>query len=214
MINILNKSHIVVLILMMALWACDNHKEASPQATVDYTVCCKLDKKVAKDSATLYVVDNALKRKRMLNKQGQQKGGLFTFTGQIDEPHVAIIKFKNEKTPFYFVLEPGETKIEFTARQVIISGGRQNHTYSQFINAIKSLQKQRKTNFKAYCMAANDSTLNGKSEEAFKLVDHQLFDSIQSVCLRHMNTGDQASLIIRERYLNLLDNKSVSKLTK
>lgn len=212
MIDFLNKKHIVALMLMMALWACGNRNE-STQPTVDYTVCCKLDKKVVKDSATLYVVDNTLKRKRMLGKLGQ-KDYMFTFTGQIDEPHVAIIKFKKEKTPFYFVLEPGVTKIEFTARQVIVSGGRQNHTYFQFINAIKSLQKQRKDNFKAYRKAANDSLLNAKTEEAYRQADHQLFDSIQSVCLSHMNAGNQASLIIRERYLNLLSNRSVTGITR
>ena len=213
MINILNKIHIVALMLMMALWACGNRNASTPQSSIDYTVSCKLDKKVAKDSATLYVVDNTLKRKRMLSKQGQ-KDCMFTFTGQVDEPHVAIIKFKNEKTPFYFVLEPGMTRIEFTARQVIVSGGRQNHTYFQFINDIKSLQKQRKDNFKAYCKAVNDSSLNGTSEEAYRQADHQLFDSIQSVCLRHMNAGNQASLIIKERYVNLLSNKSVTGITR
>lgn len=100
MIDFLNKKHIVALMLMMALWACGNHNE-STQPTVDYTVCCKLDKKVVKDSATLYVVDNTLKRKRMLGKLGQ-KDYMFTFTKSNRRAACGYNKIQKRENSFLF----------------------------------------------------------------------------------------------------------------
>ncbi len=213
MIGLLNKVHIAIAILMLALWSCDRHSGSSGQSLVDYTVICKLDKKVARDLATLYVVDNTLMRKRMLSVSGQS-GGMFTFKGQIESPHVAIIKFDGEKRPFYFVLEQGTTNIEFSANKVIVTGGAQNHAYFSFINQVKWLQNQRKNNFKAYLKAAKDSTLTERAEKRFAITDQRLNDSIQALCLDCMNAGNSASLIIRERYVNLLDCENAAKLTK
>ena len=198
-------------VIILALSSCKDSKFPLANNSPNFTIKCKLEKSIKKDSASLFVVDQLLGCKRLITKIGSQDG-VFCFTGQIDAPHVGIIEFKNESRPFYFIIEPGATDIEFTPKKIIVVGRKDNHEYFSFVQAIKLLQEQRKSNFKAYCKEASDSTLTAKKEENYKTNDHKLYDSIQSLSLKYINANNYASQIIKERYMYILDSINIKKI--
>lgn len=195
----------------LALTAC-SHAPSSWQPMGDFVVTCHMTKAVAKDSATLLMADDNYGRLRLLGGQHIDSVGTFTFRGQTSGDHVAVLRFSGEKQPFCFVLAPGATNIVIDKNRVVVTGSPQNHDYLSCLKAVRELQRQRRSNFAAYCKEAADSTLNAAKESRYQLTDHRLADSIQSVCLTGINAGTPAAKLIGERCMRLLTPDNLKRV--
>ena len=184
-----------VLLGIMALTGCDNSSHG-----LDYRVTCVIDNKVSHDSATLLVLEDAYGQLRMC---GTARGdnGTFTFTGQTDQPKVALIRWDNDSTePFYFVLEQGDTRITIKPDSWHITGSPQNSEYLHYINQ------------QEYLKMAADSSLRRDDEVRMVRQDSLLNDSLQRITVERINRGDAVSRIIKERYGKLLDQEHMRML--
>ncbi len=195
----------------LALAAC-SHTPPAWQPMGDFEVTCHMTKAVAKDSATLLLADDDYDRLRLLGGQRIDSAGTFTFRGQTSGEHVAVLRFSGEKRPFCFVLGPGATSIVIDKSRVVVTGSSQNHDYMACLKAVRELQRQRRSNFAAYCKEAADSTLNAAKENRYQLTDHRLADSIQSVCLAGINAGSPAAKLIGERCMRLLTPDNLKRV--
>ena len=178
----------------------------------DFVLTCHMAKAVAKDSATLLLADDDYARLRLIGGRHIDSTCTFTFRGQTSGEHVAVLRFSGEKRPFCFVLGPGATSIVIDKNRVVVTGSSQNHDYISCLKAVRELQRQRRSNFAAYCKEAADSTLNVAKESRYQLTDHCLADSIQSVCLAGINGGTPAAKLIGERCMRLLTPDNLTRV--
>ncbi len=195
----------------LALASC-GHTPSAWQPMGDFELMCHMAQVVAKDSATLLLADDDYARLRLLGGRHIDSTGTFTFRGQTSGEHVAVLRFSGEKRPFCFVLGPGATSIVIEKDRVVVTGSSQNHDYISCLKAVKELQRQRRSNFAAYCKEAADSTLNAAKENRYQLTDHRLADSIQSVCLAGINAGTPAAKLIGERCMRLLTPDNLKRV--
>ena len=196
-----------MLLGIMALTGCDNSSHG-----LDYRVTCVIDNKVNHDSATLLVLEDAYGQLRMC---GTARGdnGTFTFTGQTDQPKVALIRWDNDSTqPFYFVLEQGDTRITIKPDSWHITGSPQNSEYLHYINQRNGIMDSRVATWQEYLKMAADSSLRRDDEMRMVRQDSLLNDSLQRITVERINRGDAVGRIIKERYGKLLDQEHMRML--
>lgn len=196
-----------MLLGIMALTGCDNSSQG-----LDYRVTCVIDNKVSHDSATLLVLEDAYGQLRMC---GTTRGdnGTFTFTGQTDQPKVALIRWDNDSTePFYFVLEQGDTRITIKPDSWLITGSPQNSEYLHYINQRNGIMDSRVATWQEYLKMATDSSLRRDDEVRMVRQDSLLNDSLQRITVERINRGDAVGRIIKERYGKLLDQEHMRML--
>ena len=190
----------VSALLAIALMGCD-----SGVRQMDYRVTCTLEGKQQHDSATLLVLEEDYNKLRVCGASRLADGSV-TFTGQIDEPHVALIRWDNDSVqPFHFVLEQGDIHITLKSGSWDITGSPLNSQYLHYINQRNSIMDERLATWQEYLKSASGKTL--KREDELRLVtrDSVLNDSLQRITVDRINRGDAVGRIIRERYGNQLD---------
>ena len=190
----------VSALLAIALMGCD-----SGVRQMDYKVTCTLEGKQQHDSATLLVLEEDYNKLRVCGAS-RLTDGTATFTGQIDEPHVALIRWDNDSVqPFHFVLEQGDIHITLKSGSWDITGSPLNSQYLHYINQRNSIMDERLATWQEYLKSASGKTL--KREDELRLVtrDSVLNDSLQRITVDRINRGDAVGRIIRERYGNQLD---------
>ena len=190
----------VSALLAIALMGCD-----SGVRQMDYRVTCTLEGKQQHDSATLLVLEEDYNKLRVCGAS-RLTDGTVTFTGQIDEPHVALIRWDNDSVqPFHFVLEQGDIHITLKSGSWDITGSPLNSQYLHYINQRNSIMDERLATWQQYLKSASGKTL--KREDELRLVarDSVLNDSLQRITVDRINRGDAVGRIIRERYGNQLD---------
>ena len=188
------------LLALMAITGCDNRPRG-----IDYRVTCNVDKQLRHDSATLLVLEGAYNRLR-LSGAARIHNGSFTFTGQTDQPKVAIIRWDNDTTqPFYFVLESGDTHISINPSSWTITGSPSNSQYLHYINQRNGIMDARLATWQEYLNMAADSSLKRDDELRMVRQDSLLNDSLQRITVDRINRGDPVGLIIKERYGSSLD---------
>lgn len=192
---------------VMAMTGCDNHSRG-----LDYKVSCTLDNKVRHDSATLLVLEDAYGQLRVCGAS-RNSDGTFTFTGQIDQPKVALIRWDNDTVePFYFVLESGETNITIQPGSWNITGSPLNSEYLHYINQRNGIMDSRVATWQEYLNMASDSSLKRDDELRMVRQDSLLNDSLQRITVDRINRGDAVGRIIRERYGKQLDQEHMRLL--
>ena len=190
----------VSALLTIALMGCD-----SSVRQMDYRVTCTLEGKQQHDSATLLVLEEDYNKLRVCGASRLADGSV-TFTGQIDEPHVALIRWDNDSVqPFHLVLEQGDIHITLKSGSWDITGSPLNSQYLHYINQRNSIMDERLATWQEYLKSASGKTL--KREDELRLVtrDSVLNDSLQRITVDRINRGDAVGRIIRERYGNQLD---------
>lgn len=191
---------ITTLLAIVAMTSCDNRQQG-----LDYTVQCTLQGKHTHDSATLLVLEQDYNRLRVCAAQHSSQG-TFTFKGQTDHPKAALIRWDNDTTrPFYFVLEPGHTRITINDSWWRINGSASNRDYQHFIRQHDAIINQRQANWQQYLSMAADSSLRRDDELRMVSQDSLLNDSLQRAIVERINRGDAVGHIIRERYGKQLD---------
>jgi hypothetical protein len=139
--------------------------------------------------------------------------GAFVIDGQIEKPSVAFLKFGNDSTPFYFVLEHGEILIDVGASGVVFSGGDLNHEYFTYLKNRNSLESARRALLRQYReLAAPDSIVNIEQERQFAAADSALCDSLERMTIGVINRGNPVSRIVFERFVNTLSRNNLSKI--
>lgn len=180
----------------------------------DYRVECSIDKSLRTDSVSLLLLEDAYNSVYHASTVGiDSASGAFVFEGQVEQPCVAFLKFSNDSTPFYFVLEHGETRISIGASGVVFTGGDLNHEYFEYLKTRNSIMKTRRALHAQYLqLAAPDSIVNIEQEMKFAQQDSILADSLDQVTLAAINRGNQASRIVLERFVNTLSPALLKEL--
>ena len=195
------------LLAIMAMTGCDNHSQG-----LDYRVSCTLDNKARHDSATLLVLEDAYGQLRVCGT-AHSADGTFTFTGQTDQPKVALIRWDNDTVqPFYFVLESGQTDITLQSGSWNITGSSMNSEYLHYINQRNGIMDSRVATWQEYLNMAADSSLKRDDEMRMVRQDSLLNDSLQRITVERINRGDAVGRIIKERYRMTLDQEHMRML--
>ena len=202
-----NITTIMGLALAVLVAGCDGRERG-----VNYTVNVTLDNKQHPDSATLLVLEEEYNQLRECGSARQQNG-TFTFTGQIDKPKVAVIRWDdNQGEPFYLVLESGDINITIGQETWDITGSPQNSAYLHYINQRNGIMNARIATWQEYLKMAADSSLKRDDEQLMVRQDSLLNDSLQRLTVERINQGDAVGRIIRERYADQLDKEHLRKL--
>lgn len=180
-----------------------------------YKLTCSIDKTLAPDSVSLFFLEDDYNRVyKVATVAVDSATGAYLFDGQIEKPSVAFLKFSNDSTPFYFVLEQGETQINITPRSVTVSGGDLNHEYFGFLKQRKALLAARRAVLDRYrSTVTSDSLISMSIEHNFLAQDSILADSLERITLAAINRGSISSRIILERYVNELRPEYLKKVT-
>ncbi|MBQ9584935.1 MAG: DUF4369 domain-containing protein [Muribaculaceae bacterium] len=180
-----------------------------------YKLTCSIDKTLAPDSVSLFLLEDDYNRVyKVATVAVDSATGAYLFDGQIEKPSVAFLKFSNDSTPFYFVLEQGETQINITPRSVTVSGGDLNHEYFGFLKQRKALLAARRAVLDRYrSTVTSDSLISMSIEHKFLAQDSILADSLERITLAAINRGSISSRIILERYVNELRPEYLKKVT-
>lgn len=213
----MTKQNILVMALLMCLWltaltGCDQqHRGADLR---DYTVTCTLDGKLHHDSATLLVLEEDYNKLRLC-ATAREQNGTFTFKGQTDGAKVALIRWdKDTVSPFHFVLEPGNIRLDINVGSWSVSGSAQNAEYLQFINRRNDIMNRRVATWQEYLKAAANSSLTREEELSMVRQDSVLNDTLQRITVERINRGDAVGRIIRERFAGQLDQEHKRQLNK
>ena len=197
----------VSTLLAIALMGCD-----SGVRQMDYRVTCTLKGKQQHDSATLLVLEEDYNKLRVCGTS-RLTDGTATFTGQIDEPHVALIRWDNDSVqPFHFVLEQGDIHITLKSGSWDITGSPLNSQYLHYINQRNSIMDSRVATWQEYLNMAADSSLKRDDEMRMVRQDSLLNDSLQRITIERINRGDAVGRIIKERYGRQLDQEHMRML--
>ena len=196
----------------MAVWALTGCVEWLSHT--QYRVECSVDNSLGVDSVSLMVLEDAYNCVRHVSTVGiDSVSGKFVIEGQVEQPCVAFLKFGNDSTPFYFVLEHGETLVEMGVRGVVVSGGDLNHEYMSYLKDRNSLESARQSMLSQYRrLAAPDSMVNIEQEREFAAIDSALCDSLERMTIGVINRGDAVSRIVFERFVNTLSHGNLSKI--
>ena len=198
---------IMGLALAVMLTGCDKSDKS-----INYTVKVTLDNKQHHDSATLLVLEEEYNQLRECGSARQQNGS-FTFTGQIDKPKVALIRWDDDQSePFYLVLESGNINVTIGQDTWDITGSPQNSAYLHYINQRNGIMNARIATWQEYLKMAADSSLKRDDEQLMVRQDSLLNDSLQRITVERINQGDAVGRIIRERYASQLDKEHMRKL--
>ena len=130
-----------------------------------------------------------------------------------DRPKVALIRWDNDSTsPFYFVLEGGNTRITINSGSWNITGSPQNAAYIRYIKQRNAITDARVATWQEYLSMSADSTLRHEDELLMVRQDSLLNDSLQRITVERINRGDAVARIIRERYGSQLDQEHMRQL--
>ncbi len=182
----------------------------------NYQVLCSVDKSLRVDSISLMLLEEQYDKIKLVEAIGADSvSGAFLFEGQIEQPCVAFLKFSNDTTPFYFVLEQGETVVNIGTRGIVITGGELNHEYFDFLKQRHRILSARNDLRSQYLrMAAPDSIVNIASERELAMRDSLLVDSLDVITVNLINRGGPVSKIVFDRFVNSLSHNNLLKINK
>ena len=198
-----NIVHYIVVFLMLALCACS-------KSCPDFTVQCSFTD-VKTDSITLFVLEDDYGMMRMAGGVAVLDGKA-QLRGQLDAPVIAMLKINKVDAPFYFILEPGVTTIQFERGCTLVWGGEINHMYADFEQRREQLLQQRVANRKQYMKLVADSSLTQVQELCMMKTDSVLCDSVQRITVNIINGGDLVGKLVSQQYAATLDSLHRTKL--
>lgn len=194
---------VVSAVVLTTMLACCSHESS----VMDYTVTIILDNTLHHDSATLLVMEEEYNQLRLIESAAVKNGELI-FTGQIDKPKVAVLRWDNDSTkPFHFVLESGATQINISASSWSSKGSKLNAEYMSYVNQRNNIMNARVATWQEYLKMAADSSLKRDDERLMVQQDSLLNDSLQRITVERINRGDVVGRIIREHYGQQLDRE-------
>lgn len=181
-----------------------------------YVVKCTIDKSLGTDSVSLLILDEAYNRVLKVSTVPRDSAmGAFVFEGQIEHPSVAYFKFSNDSTPFFFVLEHGESLVEIGSRGVIVTAGDYNHQYFSYLKDRKALIEARLLIRNQYLgIISADSVVNIDKERHLLVQDSLMGDSLDKLTVEAINGGGPVARIVFNRFVNSLSPSSLSKINK
>lgn len=193
-----------IVLTLVAIWSMTGCVEWLNDT--QYRIECLIDKELRVDSVSLMLLEDSYNRVCHVSTVGlDSAAGAFLFEGQIETPCVAFLKFDNDSTSFFFVLEHGETQVTIGTNGVVVNAGDLNHEYMTFINQRNSLLGQQMALKREYlALAAPDSVVNIKQEQMLARRDSILADSLERMTLDAINRGTPASRIIYDRFVSTL----------
>lgn len=186
----------VIIIAFVLLLSCGKNSHA---VSYNYTVKVQIGDSLHYDSVSLTMVNDTYSALQHIGTS-TVKDGLCEFGGQMTGAAVAYLRLDTLERPFYFVLEPGITKINIDLRKWSIAGGKGNEQYTRLLNERQRLIDERKANRESYLKAIADTTLTLRKERVAVVRDSLLADSLQHLMARCTTGTDAVSRIMRERF--------------
>lgn len=181
-----------------------------------FKVECKISPELGTDSVSLMLVMadyNSVHHVATVSRDIASQA--FVFEGNVETPTIAYLKFSNDTTPMFFVVEPGVTQIDITPTTLIINGGDANHDYITYLKVRAALVAERQKLHQEYLShVAADSTIEVGLERQYFSRDSALTDSLERITVDAINRGDLTSTIIFERYVNSLTRKNLQNIHK
>ena len=181
-----------------------------------FRVECKISPELGTDSVSMMLVmDDYNSVYHVATVARDKDSQTFVFEGNVEKPTVACLKFSNDTIPMMFIVEPGVTKIEISANDLVMSGGDNNHEYMTYLKTRKALTiEMQKLHQEYLAHVAPDSTIDVELERQYFIRDSLLIDSLERITVDAINRRDVASTIIFERYVNTLSRKNLQNIYK
>ncbi len=180
----------------------------------DFKLTCSIDKSLNTSEVSLFLLEQEYNRVyNVATAKLDSATGNFIFEGQIESPCVAFLKFDNDSTAFFFVLEQGESSISIAPGRVMVQAGEGNHEYFNYLKHRNALLASRREVRNRYLKAAApDSLIKLDVEKKFLAQDSVLADSLERVTLAAINRNTLASRIILDKYVNELRPQYLKKV--
>ncbi len=201
----------ILHIIFVAVFGLLVFSACEKQAKYEFSVDCTVDPSFARDSVSLWILDEDYNRPLLLATDNSSESR-FSLKGQIDRPALAYLKFNNDSSQFFFVLEPTTISIAINTGNVIINGGNGNRQYASFIRQYKNVLNRILSNNRQYVKLVCDSTLSREKERELAQRDSTLCDSLQRMVVNAINQQGPVAQIIRQRYFHALDSAHISNL--
>lgn len=177
-----------------------------------FTVDISVNKKDA-DSAYIYIYEKEYGAIRLYDKNAVKNGRIY-FSGEITEPCIAFLKFKNDTVPYYFILNEIPVSFTFDENKFILKGNTDNTLYFRYLLKRQNIENAKITAWNRYEKYANDSTLTDSIENALRVYNDKLSDSLQNITVDCINTGSLVSEIVWRSFGNSLPDSKLSRLKK
>ena len=195
--------YFIAMIILTA--SCSNESER-------YILNCSSNKKNA-DSAYIYIYEKEYGALRLYDKEAL-KNGRVSFTGQVAEPKIAFLKLSNDTVPYYFILDNNSIRISLKDDRFILRGGNENNNYYRYLLLRQNIVNAKKSLWQKYEKYAGDSVLTDSIENALKLFNDKLTDSLENVTTDYIKTHDLGSEIIWRRFGNSLPDNKIQLLKR
>lgn len=199
------------LALLVCAPACSKAKPDGKSRNT-FLLTCTLCDGIKGDNAKLYLYYPDYGNLCLLDSTSSDRG-VFSFSGSLEKPQVAMLTFGGSEIAMKFVLQPGDIGLRIYKHRIVFVGGEQNMAYADFLNKRNNAMHSHIDLWQKYAAAVADSTLTMKTDKAMASQDSTLQDSIQNMIVRGINKNEAYSLIIKDRYLNDLDSAHLSRLT-
>lgn len=201
-------------VVAISLCACDNDPDqaAATAESGDWTVQVTCDKGLRVDSVTLYVLNADYGRLQLVLRDTTAKGEGWTFSGQVSEPQIAVLRVADVKQPLCFILEPCLTSINLGKQGIVVWGGKLNHYYMSQAALADSMQRTLRQLRRQYNQALMDSSLTHKREMHILGQDKRISERRQQLLLQLMRRADLVGRLMRDQYFSQLDSAHMRQL--
>ena len=177
-----------------------------------FTLDISLNKKDT-DSAYIYIYEQEYGALRLYDKNSVKNGRIY-FAGETSEPRIAFLKFSNDSVPYYFILNNNHITFSFDDNKFILKGGNDNTQYFRYLLTRQNIENAKKYVWNKYKKYASDSILTDSIENALKIYNDKLSDSLENITIDCINTQNLVSEIVWRRFGNSLPDSKLDRLKK
>lgn len=163
------------------------------------------------DSISLYVYEPDYVKIRLLNVQKiNRKGDVVSFTGQIEQPKLGILKISNDTIPYYFILDSEFTDLAVGSNKMLFKDGSvENKGILKLYDEVDRLKCNKAKIADMYSLAIKDSTLTAALESKYLKEFREVNDSLQFILTRAIKSDKLSSYIIARRFGNMINSDSI-----
>lgn len=165
------------------------------------------------DSAYIYIYEQEYGALRLYDK-GAVNNGRISFTGEISEPKIAFLKLNKDTVPYYFILDSNPVSISFDNNKFILEGIGDNAQYFRYLLIRQNIGNVKKSLWKKYQIHVRDSLLTDSIENALKLYNDMLTDSLEDITVDFIKANKLGGEIVWRQFGNSLPDNKLDNLKR
>lgn len=195
--------------------SCGGDGEPAPQPAEsgDWTVQVTANQGLRIDSVALYLLNADYDQLQQVPRDTTAGHGAgWTFSGQMSEPQIAVLRVAGVKAPLCFIVEPCLTTISLGKTGTVVWGGKLNHYYMSQAALVDSMQRLLRGVRRSYNLALADTTLTQKKEQQLLGQNKRVSEQRQQLLLRVMRRSDLVGRLMRDQYFQELDTVHMRQL--